>query len=98
MIFILCCIFNIIMLLNLLIAIISETYSRISLLSVQTSYKEKALYAGEMQKTFYGYRKAKLDHNERLFVAKVINSDQIQEDDTVSNQIEELKECIIDTI
>lgn len=51
-----------------------------------------------MQKTFYGYRKAKLDHNERLFVAKVINSDQIQEDDTVSNQIEELKECIIDTI
>ena len=48
LVFILCCVFNIILLLNLLIAIISETYTRISEMSIQTSYKEKALYSGEM--------------------------------------------------
>ena len=42
LIFFLCCIFNIILLLNLLIAIISETYTNISTVSVATSYKEKA--------------------------------------------------------
>lgn len=40
LIFFICCIFNIILLLNLLIAIISETYSRVSEVSIQTQYKE----------------------------------------------------------
>lgn len=42
LIFFICVIFNIILLLNLLIAIISETYSRISTTSVQTGYRELA--------------------------------------------------------
>lgn len=42
LIFFVCVIFNIVLLLNLLIAIISETYSRISSTSVQTGYKELA--------------------------------------------------------
>ena len=40
-VFFLCCMFNIILLLNLLIAIISETYERISETKVEYGYKEK---------------------------------------------------------
>ena len=40
-IFFLCCIVNIILLLNLLIAIISETYETISSTALETGYKEK---------------------------------------------------------
>ena len=47
-IFILCCIFNIIVLLNLLIAIISETYENFSENKDQTGYKEKATQIGFM--------------------------------------------------
>ena len=43
LVFFLCCIFNIILLLNLLIAIISETFARIAESAVANSFKEKAL-------------------------------------------------------
>lgn len=43
LVFMLCAIFNIILLLNLLIAIISETFTRISEKRTETSYKEKVL-------------------------------------------------------
>ena len=41
LVFMLCAIFNIILLLNLLIAIISETFTRISEKRTETSYLEK---------------------------------------------------------
>lgn len=43
LIFFLCVIFNIILLLNLLIAIISETFATIAASAVANSYKEKAI-------------------------------------------------------
>lgn len=74
-IFILCCIFNIIVLLNLLIAIISETYAQISETKDQTGYKEKAVQIGFMQDSVYGFRKSKPDPNQLVFIAKAIKSD-----------------------
>ena len=48
LVFFLCCMFNIILLFNLLIAIISETYAVIAESAVANSYKEKALQMEEM--------------------------------------------------
>ena len=81
LIFFLCCIFNIILLLNLLIAIISETFATISESSTANSYKEKVLQMEEMQDTIFGlYRrwKNKPDFNELLFIAKVQTSEELQ--------------------
>ena len=60
-IFILCCIFNIIVLLNLLIAIISETYTEISERKDLTGYKEKVLQIGFMQDSVFGLLKSSPD-------------------------------------
>ena len=46
LVFILSAIFNIVLLLNLLIAIISETYERVSRTRIPTAYKEKAQNIG----------------------------------------------------
>ena len=48
LVFFFCCIFNIIVLLNLLIAIISETYDKISKTSLQTAYREKVFFMSLM--------------------------------------------------
>ena len=73
LVFILCVIFNIILLLNLLIAIISETYERVSRTRIPTAYKEKAQNIGQMQDTIFGLRRKKqVDPNERIFVAKAM--------------------------
>ena len=49
LVFLICCIFNIIVMLNLLIAIISETFERISADQVANGYKEKAKQISMMQ-------------------------------------------------
>ena len=54
-IFFLCCIFNIILLLNLLIAIISETYTNVSMVKVATTYREKTIQIKHMQDSIFGY-------------------------------------------
>ena len=51
-IFFLCAIFNIILLLNLLIAIISEIYTDVSSTRIETSYKEKVNTIALMQDSF----------------------------------------------
>ena len=92
LVFFLCCIFNIILLLNLLIAIISETFAKISESAIANSYKEKTLQMEEMQDSIFGlFRRFKTrpDPNELLFIAKVQTSDELQEE-TVSDQVEQL--------
>ena len=87
LVFFICCIFNIILLLNLLIAIISETFARIAESAKANSYKEKALQIEEMQDSIFGlFRKYRTytDPNELLFVAKVQTSDELQSE-TVSD-------------
>ena len=74
--------FNIILLFNLLIAIISETYVVIAESAVANSYKEKALQMEEMQSSAFGLYmryKSKPDRNELLFIAKVQTSDELQQ-------------------
>ena len=92
LVFFICCIFNIILLLNLLIAIISETYETISTAAVANSYKEKALQMEEMQDSIFGFFRrfrAQLDSNELLFVAKVQTSDELQQEST-NDKIDDL--------
>ena len=90
-VFLLCCIFNIIVLLNLLIAIISETFTKISDRQVANGYQEKSRQISMMQDQLLGQRKFKKDPNELAFIAKVINSEDIQES-VIVDQIEELRE------
>ena len=90
LVFILCCLFNIIVLLNLLIAIISETYTRIADLKTQNSYKEKAVQISMMQDMLLGQFKKTEDPNELVFIAKVINSEDIHEDD-MTDKIDDLR-------
>lgn len=54
-IFFICCIFNLILLLNLLISLISSTYERISSVSGQTSYREKTYLVVQMQDYIFGF-------------------------------------------
>ena len=89
-IFVLCCVFNIIVLLNLLIAIISETYTRIAEQSIQNSYKEKAIQISMLQDTLLGSFKDPADPNELVFIAKIIESVDIK-DKKINEEISNLK-------
>ena len=73
-IFILCIAFNLIVLFNLLIAIVSENLTRILENWEQTKYKEKVVTICHLQDTLYGYRKKKRDPNELIFIAQEIKS------------------------
>ena len=91
--FILCTFLLLILMLNLLIAIISDTYTKISHNGNEISYKEKAIVVAGMQDTLKYCLKAKIDHNERLFVAKVIESEDLMKQD-FENKIDCLREEI----
>ena len=75
--FTLCAFLLLILMLNLLIAIISDTFTKINQNGNEISYKEKAIVVAGMQDTLKYCLKAKIDHNERLFVAKVIESEDL---------------------
>ena len=92
-IFVLCTFLLLILMLNLLIAVISDTYSRVTQNQVEYSYKEKAILVTGMQDTLKYCLKAKIDHNERLFITKVIASDDLMEN-SLAGQIEDIKESV----
>ena len=77
LIFFICCIFNIILLLNLLIAIISETFANVAANAVANSYKEKVKQIHEMQLSIFGRfsRLDDIDSNSLMFLANVKPTD-----------------------
>lgn len=75
-IFILALVINLIVLFNLLIAIVSETYTTIQENWEKTSYKEKALTICQLQDTLLGFWESKSNPNELVFVAKEIESSE----------------------
>ena len=81
LVFFLSCIFNIILLLNLLIAILSKTFDDITEKQVETGYREMVYHICTMQDTLLGWFKAPANPNQLLFVAKVISSEEIQDED-----------------
>lgn len=94
LVFFLCCIFNIILLLNLLIAIISETFANISESSVEFGFKEKTKQMAVMQNSIFGIRGNDPDPNEFLFIAKVIGSEEMKTEDEVADQIQNLSDKV----
>ena len=92
-VFVLCTFLLLILMLNLLIAVISDTFSRVTQNQVEYSYKEKAILVTGMQDTLKYWLTAKVDHNERLFISKVIASDDLMEAD-LAGQIEDIKESV----
>ena len=92
-VFVLCTFLLLILMLNLLIAVISDTFSRVTQNQVEYSYKEKAILVTGMQDTLKYWLTAKVDHNERLFISKVIASDDLMEPD-LAGQIEDIKESV----
>ena len=89
LIFFICVIFNIVLLLNLLIAIISETYTRISATSVQTGYKEKVFLMHSVQESLFGFKKLNASPTELLFIAKTIDNEDVVDS---ADRIEDLQE------
>ena len=89
-VFILLCIFNIIVLLNLLIAIISETFTKISDTQTEHRYKEKTSQMTYVMDTFYGSHMRVSDPTEFVFIAQVISQD-LDTEVNVDEQIGELR-------
>ena len=77
LVFFLSCVFNIIVLLNLLIAILSKTFDDINDMQVEFGYKEMVYHICTMQDTLFGWFKATANPTELLFVAKEIGSVEI---------------------
>ena len=85
-IFILALVINLIVLFNLLIAIVSETFTRILENWEKTSYKEKTTTICQLQDTILGVEMLQMDENpnELVFVAKQIETSG---EDGAENQI-----------
>ena len=97
LIIVLLCIFNIIVLLNLLIAIISETFSDISVTKINHLYKEKTSQMTYVMDTFYGYfarNELNGDPTEFVLIAKVVAQDLHDEQDVV-DQIDDLRSEVV---
>ena len=77
LVFFLCSIFNIILLLNLLIAVISETYDNESGTAIENSYKEKVSNISLMQDSIIGIGQDETDAVSNLFLSWVITSQEI---------------------
>ena len=94
-VFFICTIFNIILLLNLLIAIISQTFENISETALETGYKEKVIQMCIMQDTVFGMMlwNQKDDPVELAFIAKVISQTDAEEK-TSDEKIDELNDKI----
>ena len=75
-VFLLCAIFNIILLLNLLIAIISETYTNVSATKIESNYREKVQEMINLQDSVFGLKLLNTDVCELIFVAKVLETNE----------------------
>ena len=76
-VFFLCAVFNMLVLLNLLIAIISKTHETVSETEHESAYKEKVLQIRYLQDSIYGGIKAKFNPMEFIFVANPIDSSEL---------------------
>ena len=92
LVFLICCFFNMIVMLNLLIAIISETFANIAAEQVNNTYKEKARQVSIIQDTLLGLFKKQPNPNELCFIAKTMSSVDILEDD--ADQLEVITQGI----
>ena len=85
-IFILALVINLIVLFNLLIAIVSETYDNIKANWEEERYKEKTSTICQLQDTILGYRKMDENPNELIFVAKMIETIGDEEENQIGKQ------------
>ena len=91
-VFILCIMFNMIVLLNLLIAIVSQTFADMLEAKVEEEYKEKARQIGLMQDSLFGvFVKQNPDPNELLLIVKIMDKSDSNEVE-MSDQIDSLHE------
>ena len=72
LVFFICTVFNVILLFNLLISIIMETFARINETRAETTYKEKVNQMCIMQSTIFGIFKIEKSLCEMMFIAQVI--------------------------
>ena len=72
-----CAIFNITLLLNLVIAIISQTHAEVTAKQTENMYQERVKQIVTMQSTFLRFYRTQSDPMRLLFTARVINSEEI---------------------
>ena len=85
--------FNLILMLNLLISIISETYTNVSEQRLQTSFKERAMLIDQRNKSFLGFIGRRVfDSTDCVFLAKTLDaSDSVEDDDETTLIISEIE-------
>lgn len=100
-VFFICTIFNVVLLLNLLVAIVCETFTRVASTKVETSYKEKVNQMCIMQSNIFGYiTMTPKSYVDMLFIAQSI-TDSVKEltaherIDALEKRIEEITGKII---
>ena len=99
-VFFLCTLLNVIILLNMLVAIISETFGAINETKVETSYREKVVQILNMQVTLYGINHAEYRPTELLFIAKATSAEDMQSEDDSDkiNEIQQHLNTLSDTV
>lgn len=89
--FILCTVFNMIIMLNLLIAIISESFAKINEVSVQASYQEKADIIAENQYLIPQERQeAFCEQNKYLLIATDVEQEMREKGDALDYKLEQM--------
>lgn len=76
LVFLICNIINFVLLLNLLVSIISETYENASSNRVPNSYKEKVSQINGIQGSIFGLYKRKVAPMEMMLIARVIDNQE----------------------
>ena len=95
-VFFIFCIFNMIVLLNLLISIIGEIYGKYSAIRDATSFKEKVFMMSLMQDSVFGwFVKSKPDPTQLILVAKVIDKGETTQQEEMSEQISLLRDEMV---
>jgi hypothetical protein len=89
--FLLCTVFNMIIMLNLLIAIISESFARINSVSVQASYQEKAGIIAENSYLIPQSRKDRFcETNQYLLIATDVEAEMKEKGDMIDFKLDHL--------
>eukprot|EP00347_Sterkiella_histriomuscorum_P017370 403349643 len=93
--FILCTVFNMIIMLNLLVAIISESFARINEVSTQASYQEKAGMIAENDYLIPESRKRKFcPANKYLLIATDVEAEMKEKGDDLDYKLETIQSRI----
>ena len=89
--FVMATVFNLIIMLNLLVAVISETFARVDCQQIEYAYKEKAISISTLQRLIGKCIKRDSSKQQLMFIAKKLDKSELDDD---VDTLEELSEKV----